>query len=732
MSHIQLPRLSRIAIAAAASAALIGTAFIAPATAFAAPSTGNAAVAAAANDAAQTSNAFYTDPTGSTQGVTDTVTGGTYTHLTQLVANGDLTSASNVAGKGNSILVPEALTQLRMHGVYTNNTANPIKVNQLINLPKNYAGANAPMVDPSGFDANGLKASNVNVPGATLLYAQKSGTTKPYADLTAAGFGPQDVLQIQISGTLAAGATWSIDVPLQVPAASTAGTSFRFGELIAAPGTATTFLGGDSTVSLATPLKNSAGASVIPFAGKLLPITKAADGSYSALPKSVASLMPDAANGTNYWVNNFAKSTVAGSTQSALFNNGWYTVDASEAVAALNTHGYDATLNTDGTKVTSITRQAATKAVTINASADGTTAQTTDHDAATFQVRQVVAGKDGTIAAHTTLDAASTLGLAVYDHAGKTVALNSADVKVDTSKVNANAAGTYPVTVTYTPDGVSNTFNVTVTAVAVTPGTPTLSDDGTLTIPTTTGVTYQADGKDLTGDQKLTPGQKITVKAIAADTGYVLADDATASWDFTYIATATPAEPTLADDGTLTIPATDGVAYQVDGKAVTGDQKLTPGQKITVKATANTGYKLADGATASWDFTYIASATPVEPTISGDTVTIPVVTGIDYQIDGKTVTGTITLDPGQKITVTAIAQAGYAIPEGAAYSWDITNTTVTPVATATAAPTESASGAQVKTSGTGSAADLAGLGIALAAAGAGAAAAARTIRRNRR
>ena len=58
-------------------------------------------------------------------------------------------------------------------------------------------------------------------------------------------------------------------------------------------------------------------------------------------------------------------------------------------------------------------------------------------------------------------------------------------------------------------------------------------------------------------------------------------------------------------------------------------------------------------------------ATPPEPTLSGSAVTIPTVTGLDYQVDGKTVTGTITLEPGQKITVTAVARTGFKIADGA-------------------------------------------------------------------
>ena len=65
-------------------------------------------------------------------------------------------------------------------------------------------------------------------------------------------------------------------------------------------------------------------------------------------------------------------------------------------------------------------------------------------------------------------------------------------------------------------------------------------------------------------------------------------------------------------------------------------------------------------------------ATATAPTFNGtDTVTIPVVTGVVYQVSGSPVTGTIDLDPAETVTVTAVAGAGYSLTPGT-HSWNFT------------------------------------------------------------
>lgn len=54
-------------------------------------------------------------------------------------------------------------------------------------------------------------------------------------------------------------------------------------------------------------------------------------------------------------------------------------------------------------------------------------------------------------------------------------------------------------------------------------------------------------------------------------------------------------------------------------------------------------------------------------------ITIPTVTGVDYQVAGETVpAGTITLDVGETVVVSAVPKAGYVFADGPDYDWGYT------------------------------------------------------------
>src|SRR5690625_4920412 len=145
------------------------------------------------------------------------------------------------------------------------------------------------------------------------------------------------------------------------------------------------------------------------------------------------------------------------------------------------------------------------------------------------------------------------------------------------------------------------------------------------------------------------------------------------AWDtFTVTEDPTPVEVTAQaparEGNTVTIPVVDGVTY-VDGDnaELSGTITLTEGEPLTVTATADDGYVLAEG-THEWVFEYEDDTpTPVEvtaqaPAREGNTVTIPVVDGVTY-VDGDNaeLSGTITLTEGEPLTVTATADDGYVL-----------------------------------------------------------------------
>jgi hypothetical protein len=218
-------------------------------------------------------------------------------------------------------------------------------------------------------------------------------------------------------------------------------------------------------------------------------------------------------------------------------------------------------------------------------------------------------------------------------------------------KINGStvAAGTYPAT-----DGSS----VTITAVAkpgytltgtttfthefssiptctttVEPTSPTFTDDvcttgfvpagATYTIPATTGVIYQIDGKTVAADTyPATDGTTVTVTTEAAE-GYTLSGTTTFTHAFAKVPTCTTSavvsDPKFTDDvctngaaagASYTIPTSTGVVYTVNGKtAAAGTYSATDGSTVTVTAAAAAGYTLTGTTSFTHTFTKIAACT---------------------------------------------------------------------------------------------------------------------------
>ncbi|CEP26348.1 surface layer protein F (S-layer protein F) [Propionibacterium freudenreichii subsp. freudenreichii] len=304
----------------------------------------------------------------------------------------------------------------------------------------------------------------------------------------------------------------------------------------------------ETSIRFASPLK-AGDTSLVPYTGAFLATVKSKDGSkYTTVP-SLQQYMPKAENGVNYWVNNFRVAAASGAPDGLLYLKGYYTVPTAPLAAAVKEHGYDTEFS-GADRMTQYIYQASTTSANVVDSDGNPVKVNPDRTAPYVGLRQVIDGHDAEVAVGGKFDPVGNLGLVVNDHAGNPITLPSDDVKIDISKVNTGANGTYPVTVTYAPDGVSNTFYVKVgtgttggggggeTGNTVTPKAPSQGADQ-VTIPTVPGVDYQVDGKTVTGTITLNDGQKITVTAKAQD-GYTLTEGATATWDFTYNKGTTP------------------------------------------------------------------------------------------------------------------------------------------------------------------------------------------------
>jgi len=159
-------------------------------------------------------------------------------------------------------------------------------------------------------------------------------------------------------------------------------------------------------------------------------------------------------------------------------------------------------------------------------------------------------------------------------------------------------------------------FQVTPSAVAFNDLGGTEKDS--FTVPVTEGVEY------LVGDRVTPAGTypgsgTVTVKARAV-TDYVLAGGITAEWSYEFKATpfqVTPSAVVFTDldgtkDDTFTVPAGEGVEYLV-GDAVKTAGTYPGTGTMTVTARAKADYVLAQGAAASWSWTFQTTSAAYEP-----------------------------------------------------------------------------------------------------------------------
>ena len=161
---------------------------------------------------------------------------------------------------------------------------------------------------------------------------------------------------------------------------------------------------------------------------------------------------------------------------------------------------------------------------------------------------------------------------------------------------------------------------------------------------------------------------------------------------------AYPAAPTFEPtQGLVTIPASPGVTYLLDGRAATPGTYSDQAGPVAVIATAQSGYRIPQDATTAWVDTLggdatppaLIETTPLAPTASdqpgeqADRLIVPAVDGVTYWAGGTE------LSPGSwpwsgTVRVTATPMPGYTFTAGADTSWTFTfstaRTAVTPEA----------------------------------------------------
>ncbi|WP_448630998.1 hypothetical protein [Cellulomonas soli] len=148
---------------------------------------------------------------------------------------------------------------------------------------------------------------------------------------------------------------------------------------------------------------------------------------------------------------------------------------------------------------------------------------------------------------------------------------------------------------------------------------------------------------------------------------------------FTPATTCTAGVP---DTAHVQVPAVEGVVYRVDGQVVQGTLEVAADATVTVTAEAADGFVLADAAVREWTQTFVAPQCPVvlvpvapqEPTFTASvctdgepgpgSVTVPVVEGVVYRVDGRVVEGGLEVRLGTTVSVLAGPAEGFVLDPG--------------------------------------------------------------------
>ncbi|MFC7486592.1 hypothetical protein ACOCJ7_10175 [Knoellia sp. CPCC 206453] len=269
--------------------------------------------------------------------------------------------------------------------------------------------------------------------------------------------------------------------------------------------------------------------------------------------------------------------------------------------------------------------------------------------------------------------------------------------------------------------------------------------EGTVTVPSTEGVRYLWNGKDVSGETLTGPLDGVV--RVEVKDGFVLSEGAKSEFPVKVAPAAvcdtvvTPVVPQITQsdkcdvEGAVTVPTTEGVHYLWDGKDVSG-QTLTGPLKGVIKVEVQDGFELVEGAKTEFPIDVAPAevcdtlVTPVAPEISqsdecevNGTVTIPEIEGVSYFVEDEE------LEPGTyegpaDVTITAAASEGYTLTGTS--SWDVVLTEAqeceegsTPAPTPTGTPTPRPSYPPLAYTGAGDTLPLSLLAMGLLALGGG-------------
>ncbi|UUI67233.1 hypothetical protein NP095_08410 [Aeromicrobium duanguangcaii] len=205
---------------------------------------------------------------------------------------------------------------------------------------------------------------------------------------------------------------------------------------------------------------------------------------------------------------------------------------------------------------------------------------------------------------------------ATYAIDGKPVGPGIHVVSAGTVRVSAKADTGYRI-----DESATSAWDHQFTTHAVIVLSPTADTSArTITVPSLAGVQYRIDGEVVAaGTHEFTT--RVVVTAVAENRSWELFG--AKKWLFDLRAAVTPAAPTLdADTSTITVPATEGVAYRVNGTLLgAGSHPVALPAKVVAEPASDT-VRIADGVDSTWAWS-TPTTPPAAATPPDDTAAVP-------------------------------------------------------------------------------------------------------------
>lgn len=522
---------TKLAAGLSAAAVLIGIAAFAP---------------GAATEAHAVSNpVFYNGQHPSTQSVTN----GSITQSSYLEANG--IQSNTAEGSNNNVIIDrdQIASAANFDAVFTFHATASTPFNTVLELPR-YSDAQSPFV----VDESKIADTSIELPhtgtasGLSVSYSSAPGDYDDFGTWKDAPHSWDSLIALQVQGTFQAGTDFSIKVPLKLTNPTSEIYTDPFATIISTESfdsNGDTIYDSELQARLAEPAlladNQTPYLSDVDGTTQYMATLRTGDHQYSLLPKKNGATNPAQTHIAPMQQSDFTVENLPSdnSWSPVLYTGSSWHIKLDNIKKSVAPYGYSVAVNPQGDQpdnanqlYTSYEYSAIGKSIVLT-DADGkpidnppTNAQPTTgkiSNAQYVELRPVVSSHNVTITQGDNWNNANVLDW-VKSHAGANLTadqLNDTSLVTVTSNVDPNKPGTYTVTYTYVPDGVSDTATVTVK-----PKTPTLpapGQNGGSAVTTNSGPSVKPTSLAKTGSEVIVPAALAAVAFGLGAAGITLA-----------------------------------------------------------------------------------------------------------------------------------------------------------------------------------------------------------------